>query len=135
MVRRNIEPSRHCIGRHGLPGGGTVTRLIQLDLPVGGWTLFARDFPLALDPSSLRVEGEAGDRFVIGAVDSRQPFPMAGRDGNFQPRRAPMVCRHRHGFERPSSFAPPSPPSSEVGSVETPQPADLRGIAKGARRA
>jgi uncharacterized protein (TIGR02231 family) len=58
------------------PDGATVTRLIRLDLPAGSSTLFARDFPLALDPSSLRVEGEGGDRLVIGAVDARHPLPI-----------------------------------------------------------
>jgi uncharacterized protein (TIGR02231 family) len=57
------------------PDGATVTRLIRLDLPAGNSTLFARNFPLALDPSSLRVEGEGGERLVIGAVDSRHPLP------------------------------------------------------------
>jgi uncharacterized protein (TIGR02231 family) len=59
------------------PDGATVTRLIRLDLPAGSSTLFARDFPIALDPSSLRVEGEGGDRLVIGAVDARHPLPTA----------------------------------------------------------
>jgi len=57
------------------PDGATVTRLIRLDLPAGDSTLFARDFPLTLDPSSLRVEGEGGGRVVIGAVDARPPLP------------------------------------------------------------
>ena len=57
------------------PDGATVTRLIRLDLPAGDSTLFARDFPLTLDPSSLRVEGEGGARLVIGAVDARPPLP------------------------------------------------------------
>ncbi|HEX2512301.1 MAG TPA: mucoidy inhibitor MuiA family protein, partial [Xanthobacteraceae bacterium] len=57
------------------PDGATVTRLIRLDLPAGNSTLFARDFPIALDPSSLRVEGEGRDRLVIGAVDARRPLP------------------------------------------------------------
>src|SRR3954447_17907651 len=47
------------------PDGATVTRLIRLDLPAGDTTLMARDFPLSLDPSSLRVEGEGGTRLVI----------------------------------------------------------------------
>ena len=57
------------------PDGATVTRLIRLDLPAGDSTLFARDFPLTLDPSSLRVEGDGGSRIVIGAVDARPPLP------------------------------------------------------------
>jgi uncharacterized protein (TIGR02231 family) len=55
------------------PDGASVTRVIALDLPTGDTTLVARDFPLALDPSSLRVEGEAGARLTIGAVDTRPP--------------------------------------------------------------
>ena len=57
------------------PDGATVTRLIRLDLPAGDSTLLAHDFPLTLDPSSLRVEGEGGARLVIGAVDARPPLP------------------------------------------------------------
>jgi uncharacterized protein (TIGR02231 family) len=49
--------------------------LIRLDLPAGDSTLLARDFPLTLDPSSLRIEGEGGARLVIGAVDARPPPP------------------------------------------------------------
>jgi uncharacterized protein (TIGR02231 family) len=55
------------------PDGASVTRVISLDLPSGDNTLVARDFPLVLDPSSLRVEGEAGDKLTIGAIDTRQP--------------------------------------------------------------
>ena len=57
------------------PDGATVTRLIRLDLPAGDSTLFVRDFPLTLDPASLRVEGESGGRIVIGGVDARHPQP------------------------------------------------------------
>ncbi len=59
------------------PDGATVTRLIRLDLPAGDSTLLTRDFPLNLDPSSLRVEGEGGARLVIGAVDARPPLLTA----------------------------------------------------------
>ncbi|MCA1458312.1 mucoidy inhibitor MuiA family protein [Bradyrhizobium sp. BRP22] len=55
------------------PDGASVTRLITLDLPSGDSTLVAKDFPLSLDPSSLRVEGEAGARLTIGAIDARPP--------------------------------------------------------------
>ena len=57
------------------PDGATVTRLIRLDLPAGDSMLLAHDFPLTLDPSSLRVEGEGGARLVIGSVDARPPGP------------------------------------------------------------
>ena len=32
-----------------------------------------KDFPLTLDPSSLRVEGEAGAKLTIGAIDAKPP--------------------------------------------------------------
>jgi uncharacterized protein (TIGR02231 family) len=55
------------------PDGASVTRVITLDLPSGDNTLVAKDFPLTLDPSSLRVEGEAGAKLTIGAIDTRPP--------------------------------------------------------------
>ncbi|SPP98572.1 mucoidy inhibitor MuiA family protein [Bradyrhizobium vignae] len=55
------------------PDGATVTRVISLDLASGDSTLVAKDFPLSLDPSSLRVEGEAGAKLTIGAIDARPP--------------------------------------------------------------
>jgi hypothetical protein len=55
------------------PDGASVTRVIALDLPQGDSTLVAKDFPLTLDPASLRVEGEAGARLTIGAIDTRPP--------------------------------------------------------------
>ncbi|MGJ5178625.1 mucoidy inhibitor MuiA family protein [Bradyrhizobium oligotrophicum] len=58
------------------PDGATVTRLITLDLPAGDTTAIAKDFPLGLDASSLRVEGEAGGKLVIGAVDAKPPRPV-----------------------------------------------------------
>jgi uncharacterized protein (TIGR02231 family) len=59
------------------PDGASVTRVISLDLPSGDNTLVARDFPLTLDPSSLRVEGEAGEKLTIGAIDARPPRQVA----------------------------------------------------------
>jgi uncharacterized protein (TIGR02231 family) len=55
------------------PDGATVTRIITIDLPSGDSTLVAKDFPLALDTSSLRVEGEAGTKLTIGTIDARPP--------------------------------------------------------------
>jgi len=57
------------------PDGASVTRVITVDIPAGDNTLVARDFPLTLDPSSLRVEGEAEAKFTIGAIDTRPPPP------------------------------------------------------------
>ncbi|SEO12845.1 mucoidy inhibitor MuiA family protein [Bradyrhizobium sp. OK095] len=55
------------------PDGATVTRVMSLDLASGDSTLVAKDFPLSLDPSSLRVEGEAGAKLTIGTIDARPP--------------------------------------------------------------
>jgi uncharacterized protein (TIGR02231 family) len=59
------------------PDGASVTRIITLDLPSGDNTLVARDFPLSLDRASLRIEGEAGEKLTIGAIDTRTPKPVA----------------------------------------------------------
>ncbi|MVT70685.1 mucoidy inhibitor MuiA family protein [Bradyrhizobium pachyrhizi] len=58
------------------PDGASVTRVITLDLPAGDSTLIARDFPMGLDPSSLRVEGEGGAKLTIGAIDTKLPQPL-----------------------------------------------------------
>ena len=55
------------------PDGASVTRVITADVPAGDNILVAPDFPLTLDPSSLRVEGEADAKFTIGAIDTRPP--------------------------------------------------------------
>lgn len=57
------------------PDGASVTRVIALDVPAGDTTLVARDFPLTLDTSSLRVEGEGGAKLTIGAIDTKPPRP------------------------------------------------------------
>ncbi|MGL3211051.1 mucoidy inhibitor MuiA family protein [Bradyrhizobium sp. BR 1433] len=58
------------------PDGASVARVITLDLPAGDNTLIARDFPIGLDPSSLRVEGEGGAKLTIGAIDTKLPQPL-----------------------------------------------------------
>ncbi|MBR1133391.1 mucoidy inhibitor MuiA family protein [Bradyrhizobium iriomotense] len=55
------------------PDGATVTRVITVDLPSGDSTLFAKDFPLGLDTSSIRVEGQGGAKLTIGTIDARPP--------------------------------------------------------------
>src|SRR3954462_4339463 len=55
------------------PDGASVTRVITLDLPAGDHSAVLKDFPLTLDPSSLRVEGEAGAKLPIGAIDAKPP--------------------------------------------------------------
>jgi uncharacterized protein (TIGR02231 family) len=55
------------------PDGASVTRVITLDIPAGDHSAVLKDFPLTLDPSSLRVEGEAGARLTIGGIDAKPP--------------------------------------------------------------
>jgi uncharacterized protein (TIGR02231 family) len=55
------------------PDGASVTRVIVLDLPAGDNSAVIRDFPLGLDTSSLRVEGEAETKLTIGAIDAKPP--------------------------------------------------------------
>ena len=55
------------------PDGASVTRVVTVDLPAGDNTLVLKDFPLKLDPSSLRVEGEASAGLTIGAIDTKSP--------------------------------------------------------------
>lgn len=55
------------------PDGASVTRVIAIDLPAGDNTVVVNDFPLGLDASSLRVEGEADSSLTIGAIDARPP--------------------------------------------------------------
>jgi uncharacterized protein (TIGR02231 family) len=55
------------------PDGASVTRVIEADIPGGDNTVVLHDFPLGIDASSLRVEGEAGAKLTIGAIDARPP--------------------------------------------------------------
>lgn len=55
------------------PDGASVTRVVTLDLPAGENSAVLKDFPLTLDPASLRVEGEADAKLTIGAIDAKPP--------------------------------------------------------------
>ncbi len=46
---------------------------MTVDVAAGDSTLVAKDFPIGLDVSSLRVEGAAATRLVIGAIDAKPP--------------------------------------------------------------
>src|SRR5712675_3410776 len=75
------------------PDGASVTRAIAVDLPGGDNTLVIKDFPLTLDPSSLRVEGEAGAKLTIGAIDAKPPRAAAAG----QPARTRQAHRGAEG--------------------------------------
>jgi uncharacterized protein (TIGR02231 family) len=69
----NVEATSSVDAVTVYPDGASVTRIIAVDLPAGDNTLVVHDFPLGLDASSLRVEGEADSQLTIGAIDARSP--------------------------------------------------------------
>ncbi|MGL5115669.1 MAG: mucoidy inhibitor MuiA family protein [Beijerinckiaceae bacterium] len=57
------------------PGLATVTRVIEMDVPAGQHILVVSGLPQALDPASLRIEGQATGELQIGSVELRtQPL-------------------------------------------------------------
>jgi uncharacterized protein (TIGR02231 family) len=65
------------------PDSASVTRAINVDLPAGDNTLVLKDFPLTLDPSSLRVAAPAGAvsemRQSRSMMEPAAPAPIAKR--------------------------------------------------------
>ncbi|MBS0534367.1 MAG: mucoidy inhibitor MuiA family protein [Proteobacteria bacterium] len=55
------------------PDGATVTRIVTADAAAGDNTIVLRDFPVSLDPASLRIEGEGAGKLTIGAIDVASP--------------------------------------------------------------
>ncbi|HEV2606073.1 MAG TPA: mucoidy inhibitor MuiA family protein [Microvirga sp.] len=53
------------------PDAALVTRVAPLDLQAGPSALVLRGLPAALDPNSIRVEGEGSATYTIGALDVR----------------------------------------------------------------
>lgn len=53
------------------PDAALVTRLGTVELPAGASTLTLRGLPAAIDPASIRVEGQGNAAFAIGSVDLR----------------------------------------------------------------
>ena len=81
------------------PDGASVTRVITLDLPAGDNTLIAKDFPMALDTGSLRVEGEAGAKLTIGAIERgirarrRRPTCPRSTSGSRRCETSARICK------------------------------------------
>ena len=69
----NVEASSSVDAVTVYPDGASVTRIISVDLAAGDNTVVVNDFPLGLDRSSLRVEGEADAKLSIGAIDAKTP--------------------------------------------------------------
>src|SRR5436309_3013552 len=53
------------------PDGATVTRIIDFEAQAGENTLVAQDFPLGLDPASIRLDASGADGIAIAGVDAR----------------------------------------------------------------
>ncbi|HEY0912299.1 MAG TPA: mucoidy inhibitor MuiA family protein [Bradyrhizobium sp.] len=69
----NVEATSSVDAVTVYPDGASVTRVIAVDIPSGDNTVVLNDFPLGLDTSSLRIEGEADSKLTIGAIDARPP--------------------------------------------------------------
>lgn len=81
------------------PDGATITRIIKANLPAGDNVLLARDFPLGLDPASLRVEGEGGAKVTIGSIDARPPAPRQSEEEPERVKRIQALDDERTAFE------------------------------------
>ena len=101
------------------PDGASVTRVITFDLPAGDTTLVAKDFPLTLDPSSLRVEGEAEAKLTIGAIDAKPP--RAANSPSVLPKARQRVSARRARRVRSTSGALPLPRSRRRSQARTPR--------------
>ena len=53
------------------PDAATIARIAEIDLPAGATSLIFKDLPNAIDPGSLRVEGESNGKLSIGSVEAR----------------------------------------------------------------
>lgn len=53
------------------PDAAIVRRQVSLDVPAGEHEITLGDLPASLDPASLRIEGSAAEKVVIGTVDFR----------------------------------------------------------------
>ncbi len=53
------------------PDGAIVNRRVDIDLPQGATLLVFKGLPLAIDPASLRVEGQASGALTLGAIEAR----------------------------------------------------------------
>jgi uncharacterized protein (TIGR02231 family) len=81
------------------PDAAIVSRNAEVDLPVGESTLTFRNLPLALDPASLRVEGEGAAAVTIGAVDAQvAPAETATPDNAIDARLASLRAE-REGWQ------------------------------------
>jgi uncharacterized protein (TIGR02231 family) len=53
------------------PDAAIVTRIVEVDMPQGESVLVFKNLPLALDPASVRLEGEGTAKMTLGAVETQ----------------------------------------------------------------
>ena len=53
------------------PDAAVIKRQLTLDIPAGEHEIVLGDLPASLDPASLRIEGSAAEKIMIGTVDFR----------------------------------------------------------------
>jgi uncharacterized protein (TIGR02231 family) len=70
------------------PDAAVVTRIAPVEIQGGSSTIALRGLPASMDPASLRVEGEGGSAFTIGAIDVRATpgDPKPGVDAELESR-------------------------------------------------
>jgi uncharacterized protein (TIGR02231 family) len=73
------------------PDAAIVTRLVEVDIPQGESALVFKNLPLALDPASLRLEGEGSAKMTIGAVETQvTPVELKAPDNAIEARIASL---------------------------------------------
>ena len=77
-----IEAPSRIVAVTVFPDGAAVTRSMDVMLPPGASTIVLRGLAAAVDPASIRVQGEGTGRLLLGAVETRAvpADPRAGLD-------------------------------------------------------
>jgi uncharacterized protein DUF4140 len=81
------------------PDAAVISRVADIELPQGDNVLTFKNLPLALDPASLRFEGEGSAKMIIGAVETRvEPAPAKGPDNAIEAKLANLRSE-REGWQ------------------------------------
>jgi uncharacterized protein (TIGR02231 family) len=81
------------------PDAAIIARIAQVELPPGDSTLVFKNLPLALDPASLRVEGESAAKITIGAVDAEVAPADLGPPDNVIDAKLQSLRAEREGWQ------------------------------------
>jgi uncharacterized protein (TIGR02231 family) len=81
------------------PDAAIVTRLVEVDMPQGDSVLAFKNLPLALDPASLRFEGEGAAKMTIGAVETQVAPAEAKAPDNSLDARLVNLRAEREGWQ------------------------------------